>query len=294
MKTSIYIFLSFIGIAFTSCTDVIQLDLADPQPVLVVDGYISNLDTTQFVKLSNIENYFANQEPNYAIHKSATVALLENGTTAATYVFNDSTAQFETKFAGTEGKEYQIDIRLEDGTHYISASEIMEPFVPIDSLWSEINKNPGGPGPQAGEITIKLNTKEPKGLGDNYQWKTYLNNDYQNGRGDLFFQEDRFVDGQEVKELDVFGFSEKYFQEYADVSPNGKVYARVEQIRISYRYFKYLLLVYQQLNQVGGPFAAPPAEIQGNVYKQGENEVLALGYFYTAGIDTKTIEVLTK
>jgi hypothetical protein len=292
MKTTLYISLFVISIFATSCTDVIDLELDDPTPVLVVDGYITNQDTTQFVKLSSIENYFSNQAPNYAVFKTSVVKLLENGNEVATYSFNDVFLQFETNYKGIPGKEYQIDITLTDGTRYISASEMMDTPVLIDSLWSEFNPNPGGPGPQSGEITIKLNTHEPAGIGDNYQWKTYLNDEYQNDRHDLFFQEDRFVDGQEVRDLDVFGFSEDYYQIYKENSPNGKVFAKVEQIKISYRYFKYLLLVYQQLNQVGGPFAAPPAEIQGNVYKQGEDDVLALGYFYTAAIDAKTVEVV--
>lgn len=292
MKNSLYIILIFIGLSTTSCTEVIELELDDPTPVLVVDGYLSNLDTTQYVRLSSLENYFANQEPNYAFFESSVVKLIENEVEVATYIFNDSTLQFETKYAGKEGFEYQVDITLPDGSKYLSASELMEVFVPIDSLWTDINKNAGGPGPQGGEITIKLKTKEPAGLGDNYQWKTYLNDEYQNGRSDLFFSDDRFVDGQDIDSLDVFGFSEEYYQDFADNSPNGKVYATVEQLRISARYFEYLFLVYQQLNQVGSPFAAPPAEIQGNIYKIGETEVLALGYFYTAAIDTETTEVV--
>ena len=292
MKNSFYTTLIAISFLATSCTDVIKLDLEDPKPLLVVDGYLSNKDTTQVLQLSSIENYFSTSKPNFEVFKGAKVELIENGVSVSTYLFNEKSLSFETKFQGIEGKEYQISIGLTNGINYLSATELMEPSVPIEDLWVEVNLTPGGPGPQGGAILVKLNTKEPIGVGDNYQWKTYLNDEYQSGRHDLFFQEDRLVDGQDVVGLDVFGMSEEHYNEYKDNSPNGKVFVSVEQSRISYRYFKYLLLIYQQLNQVGGPFASPPAEIRGNVYQTGKDEVLALGYFYTAAIDKKTIEII--
>lgn len=292
MKQRIYIILIAVSFLASSCTDVIQLELDDPQPVLVVDGYLSNNDTTQILRLSSLHNYFTASAPNYDELKDSKVTLIEDGTKVATYTYDEANYRFETKFQGIEGKEYQISILLSNGKSYLSAAELMEPAVPIDSLWAEINSSPGGPGPKSGEIVIKLNTQEPAGLGDNYQWKTYINDQYQSDRHDLFFQDDRLVDGQYVDGVDVYGMSEEHYQKYKDNSPDGRVFVSVEQSRISYRYYQYLFLVYQQLNQVGGPFAAPPAEIRGNVYQNGEDEVLALGYFYTAAIDKKTMEII--
>ena len=290
------IYFTFVAIAvsimMSSCTDVIQLDLDDPQPVLVVDGYLSNHDTIQSIRLSSIENYFSTSEPNYEVFKDSKVSLIESGSDVATYTYNENNSRFETQFKGIEGEEYQISITLSNGISYLSSAELMEPTVPIDSLWAEVNSNPGGPGPNGGEIIVKLNTKEPEGPGDNYQWKTYINDEYQSDRRDLFFQDDRLVDGQDVIALDVYGMSEDDFLEHKNNSPNGKVFVSIEQSHISYRYYKYLQLVYQQLNQVGGPFAAPPAEIRGNVYQTGESEVLALGYFYTAAISKETVEIV--
>ena len=291
MKLRLYTTAIILVALVSSCTDVIQLELDDPKPLLVVDGYLTNQDTTQVIKLSSLENYFNTKSPNYKVFKTSVVTLIENGNAVSTYAYNNTSTQFELQYKGLEGKEYQIDIVLPDGTHYLSATELMEPSVPIDSVWGRINQSPGGPGPRGGDITVLLNTHEPIGLGDNYQWKAYINGEYQSDRHDLFFQEDRLVDGQFVEYLEVFGMSEKKYLEYKDNASDGRVFVKIEQSRVSYRYFKYLLLVYQQLNQVGGPFSAPPAEIRGNIYKQGADEVLALGYFHTAAIHAKTTEL---
>jgi hypothetical protein len=292
MKFNIYAFFFIAAISLTSCNEVIDLTLDDPEPVLVVDGFISNIDTIQYVKLSSLENYFSNEVPNYSIYKTAKVYLLENGVKVDTFNFEPTTEQFETRYQGLVAKEYQVDITLPDGTRYISAAEIMEPTVPIDSIWAEVNSDPGGPGPAGEDVIVFINTVEPAGIGDNYQWKSYVNEEYLSGAEDLFFIDDRFVDGQPVNDFEVFGMSGTTYNEYLENSTNGKVIVRIEQIRISYRYLKYLQIVAQQLVQVGGPFAAPPAEIRGNVYKQGETEVLALGYFYTAGIATEAVDIV--
>lgn len=292
MKLKLYIILLFAIVTITSCNETIDLKLDDPKPVLVVDGYLSNLNTMQYVRLSNLENYFSNQVPDYSVHQNAKVILLEDGTEAGTYSFNQVDKRFELQYQGIEGKDYQIDITLSDGSRYISASEIMETPVPIDTIWYEYNESPGGPGPQGGEILVKINTQEPAGAGDNYQWKSYVNGQYQFESDDLFFADDRFVDGQDVTDLDVFGMSEDQYLSYKENSPTGQVFVEIEQLKISARYLKYLTLIQQQLFGAGSPFASPPAEIRGNVYKQGEDEVLALGFFYTAGIDSKSIEIV--
>ncbi|UTW65286.1 DUF4249 domain-containing protein [bacterium SCSIO 12643] len=292
MKLKLYIILLFAIVTITSCNETIDLKLDDPKPVLVVDGYLSNLNTMQYVRLSNLENYFSNQVPDYSVHQNAKVILLEDGTEAGTYSFNQVDKRFELQYKGIEGKDYQIDITLSDGSRYISASEIMETPVPIDTIWYEYNESPGGPGPQGGEILVKINTQEPAGAGDNYQWKSYVNDYYQFESDDLFFADDRFVDGQDVTDLDVFGMSEDQYVNYKASSPTNQVFVTIEQLKISARYLKYLTLIQQQLFGAGSPFASPPAEIRGNVYKQGEDEVLALGFFYTAGIDSKTIEIV--
>ena len=290
MKFSIYSSVIILSVLFTSCTEIIDLTLDDPAPVLVVDGYLTNQDTTQWVRLSSIENYFADDVPDFSVFKDSKVYLIENGTVADTYSYNSDKGRFEIQFQGTPLNNYQVDITLPDGERYISSEELMETPVLIDSIWFDIQPNEFDEN--TNYVTVYINTKEPAGLGDNYQWKSFVNDEYQFEAFDLFFSDDRFVDGQDIEELDIFSMNEVDFDDYFTNASDGRAFVKIEQTKISYRYFEYLSLVAQQLTQIGSPFAAPPAEIRGNVYKQGENEVLALGYFYTSSIDAKTVEVI--
>lgn len=291
MKAIKILSILFIGLSISSCTDIIQLDLDDPEPVLVVDGYISDIDTTQWLRLSNLENYFATDIPDFTVYKTATVKLLEDSIEIANYTFVDSTSRFEMQYQGITGKSYQIDIQLPDGKHYISASEQMFTVPNLDSLWYTVNQDPGTPGPQGKDYVFSISTQETKGIGDSYQWKTYINNKYQFEVHDLNFQNDILVDGQYIYDFEVYGLSKKDYDKIKADSPDGRVFLKIEQSKVTSKYYDFLFLVFQQTRQVGGPFAAPPAEIKGNVALIDDKNQTALGYFYTSSISSKEIEV---
>ncbi len=291
MKIQLFIIAIISVFTMSACTDVIDLKLDDPTPVLVVDGFVTNQDTIQSVRLSSLENYFAPQPPDYSFYKTAVVTLRENTTEVGSYTFNDENQRFELQFQGNVGKEYQVHIVLPDGESYLSASEMMQDTVPIDTIWQEFATE-DGPSSSKGDFVVKINTQEPQGLGDIYQWKSYVNGVYNFEAQDIFVSDDRFVDGQYVLDLEVYSMDNKSFQDYKTASPTGQVFVTIEQTTINQRYYDYITLVQQQLLQVGSPFASPPAEIRGNVYKEGVDEVLALGYFYTSSVDVKSVELI--
>ena len=281
----------YFGLILSSCTDIITLDLEDPKPVLVVDGYISDIDTTQWVRLSNLENYFADGTPDFTVYKTAKVKLIEDSTEIANYTFIDSTQRFEIQYKGINGKSYQIDILLPDGKHYTSSSELMQIVPKIDSLWYTVNQDSGTPGPKGQDLVFSISTQETPGIGDNYQWKTYINDAYRFEVHDLNFSNDQLVDGQYIFDFEVFGLSKTEFDEIKQDAPNNRVFLKIEQSKITSKYYDFLFLVFQQTRQVGGPFAAPPAEIKGNVFMITDENQTALGYFYSASIHSQEVEV---
>ena len=285
-KISLYL-LSLI--LFYSCEKKIEIELQDPDPVLVVEGQVTDQDTIQWVRLSYIQNYNSTSLPDFTIEKNAVVKLFENDNEVGGLSFNDSTKRFEIEFKGTIDNSYYIEVVTEDGTKYLSEPEVINFVGPIDSLWSVKEDDTFGDGQS---YNIKMNTHETPGLGDNYQWKIYVNGEYQDAPENITTADDQFVDGQPILDVDIFTISQEDFNKYQTESPDGKVFVRVDQIAITRIYFDFLNVVFTQTVFVGGPFDPPPSEIRGNVYKSTDINDRALGYFQAISVESLATEVL--
>lgn len=290
MKFS-YIYIFFAALVLVSCTDDIELQLDDPAPVLAIDGKLSQ-DSLSTIRLSEIQNYFASEIPNFSTHKNAQIDLFEDSVQVATYTFNDAEQRFEVNYPVKSEHFYHIEFSLESGDRYVSIPEWVEEVTPIDTLWYEVEESGFGGDDEGRRISVKLNTYEPEGLGDNYQWKAYVNGEYLSEPFDLTFNNDQFVDGQYIFQAEIFDFSEKDYNEYKSKSPTGQVFVTIEQHRTTELYYNFLFQVFQQTAVAGNPFSAPPAEIQGNVHLAGNPLDRVLGYYTVSYYDSKTIEVI--
>ena len=275
-------------ILFYSCEKKIEIDLQDPESVLVVEGQVSDQDTIQWVRLSYIQNYNSTSNPDFSIEKNAVVKLYEDETELGVLNFNDTTQRFEIQFKGTIDHSYYVEIVTEDGTQYLSEPETINYVGPIDSLWSVKEDDVFGDGQS---YFIRMNTFETPGLGDNYQWKIYVNGEYQSSPENIIIADDLFVDGQSIENIDIFIMSVEDFGEFQANSPDGKVFVEVNQTAITRPYFDFLNEIVIQTVFVGGPFDPPPAAIRGNVYKSTDINDRALGYFQAISVETATTEV---
>jgi len=285
-KISLYLFTLTL---FYACEKQIEIDLQDPEPVLVVEGEVTDKDTITWVRLSYIQNYNSTSTPDFTIERNAVVKLFEDDNVVGELSFNDSTKRFEIQFIGTLNHSYNIEIITEDGTTYISEPEVINFVGPIDSLWSVKEDDTFGDGQS---YNIKMNTHETPGLGDNYQWKIYVNGEYQDAPENITTADDQFVDGQPILDIDIFIISQEDFNKYQTESPDGKVFVRVDQTAITRTYFDFLNEIVTQTVFVGGPFDPPPAAIRGNVYKSTDINDLALGYFQAVSVESLETEVI--
>lgn len=290
MKLS-HIFYLFVMVALASCTTDIDLQLDDPEPVLVIDGKL-NQDSLNIIRLSEIQNYFASTLPDWNLHKNAAITLFEDSSQVAQYSFNDAKSRFEVTYPIQFDHFYHIEITLESGDKYLSQPEWVEEVSPIDSIWFEVEDSQFNDEEEGRDILILINTWEPEGQGDFYQWKAYINGEYLSEPFDLSFSDDRFVDGQFVNQFEVLSFTEKEYREYRDKSPTGQVIVTIEQHKITGTYYGFLTEVFNQTAIVGSPFSAPPAEIRGNVYQSNDPLKLALGYYAVSHYDAASVEVI--
>jgi hypothetical protein len=272
-----------------ACEKQIDIDLQDPDPVLAIEGQVTDQDTIQFVRLSYIQNYNSTELPDFAAEKNAIVKLFEDDVEVGLLSFNDSTERFEIQFKGTVDHSYNIEVVTEDGTKYISEPEVINFVGPIDSLWS-VKEDDIFSDEQI--YNIKMNTFETPGIGDNYQWKIYVNGEYQSAPNDITTSDDNFVDGQPILNIDIYEISEKEYEEFQIKSPDGRVFVRIDQTAITKSYFDFLNEVITQTVIVGGPFDPPAAGIRGNVYKSTDINDRALGYFQAVSVESASTEVL--
>lgn len=285
-KISLYILAL---ILFYSCEKKIEIELDDPEPVLVVEGQVTDQDTITWVRLSYIQNYNSTSPPDFTIEKNATVNLFEDDNEVGGLTFNDSTKRFEIQFKGTLDHSYYIEVITEDGIQYLSEPEVINFVGPIDSLWSVKEDDPFDDGQS---YFIRMNTFETPGLGDNYQWKVYINEEYQAQPEAILTADDQFVDGQPIMNIDIFVISQEEYNSYQSGSPDGKVFVRVDQTAITRNYFDFLNEILVQTAFVGSPFDPPPAPIRGNIYKSSDIDDRALGFFQAVSVESAVTEVL--
>lgn len=281
-KLSIYIGLIAV---LSSCVETIDLELDDARQLLVVDGSITNTDSS-ILRLSYTGNYFENTAPDYTVEKEATVVLFEDGIAVDSLDFDADSNYFITRHVGSIGKEYYLSLTTQEGKVYSSLPETMNTVEPIDSIYYQYQEEDFGDF-----YVIYINTSETPGLGNYYQWKLYINDEYLSGYFDLIFAEDNLVDGNPITNWDIFYLDVEDYEEYKSSSPDGKVTVRVEQMGINQGYYDFLRLLFEQTAFVGGPFSPPPAEIESNVTIQGNPADNPMGYFFSASIESAEVTI---
>lgn len=280
----IILFLSNI-ILISSCTDVIELDLSDQERVLVVEGTVNDIDSVHWLQLSYTGDYFNPELPDYQSQKGAEVLIFRNGTFLDTMRYNAQNQRFESEFKAIEGESYHIEFTLENGEEYSTTPEEIKPVSDIDSIRYKY-QTPQGFFPERWQILIY--TQEIPGLGNFYQWRIYLNDEYQSRPFDMLYANDDLVEGNYIADFEIFNINRERYDELKRLK-SGPLKVKVEQMGINRNYFNFLQS-FQRNAFVGGPFSPPAAEIKGNVFKKGTRE-RALGYFNALSIRSIELEI---
>ena len=274
MKNIIFL-LSLLTLFITSCQDVVNLDLPDGDTLLVIDGWITNLEGEKQVKLSATANYFnSNQTPKI----SGATVILYNETGVVDTLQEKEAGIYVTDHVGKVGSSYHIYIRTAQGEEFESQPELLKPISSIDSIYYEFKEETAF---QDEGYYVKIDTWEPAGAGDHYRWKQYVNNEYQNTPFDIIIASDQFVDGNPIIGIEV-NF------EPLEV---GDTF-RVEQLSISKSAYDFFLKLQQQTAFVGSLFDTPPAALRGNIIRLDKSAGPdALGYFGASAVATAEITI---
>lgn len=258
-----------------ACQDVIELDVPEKDPELVVQGSITTQDT-QWVKLSFSTPYFEKGTLPPATQAQVRI----EGGAGEVISLSELQAQpgvYWALAAGVEGDSYILDVVLADGTHYRSDPE---PLMPV----SEINglgyyKEEADDDEADYYYGLLLSATEPQDTRDFYRWKIFINDTLWSNPEDLAFARDDFVN-EDVVGVEIY---------YGELQVGDTL--RVEQLSITESYYEFLNLVFQQTAFRGGLFDTPPAAIPGNVYRVDDPAKRAFGYFNASDVSVKGIRI---
>ena len=275
MKSYILKLIFAISFLFMSCTDVIDVDVPEAEPRLVIEASMDwqkgTPGNSQVIKLSLSTPYFDN--------------LLETPVTGASVKVINNADQSEVQFTDLNNGNYStedfVPVMEQSYTLMVTYNEEVylasETMTAVTDITDVYQSRENGFDKEALEVNIDF--LDPEGINNYYLSKFQR-------RGDqfqtLFDVKDEFTDGNKMsifyEKLEDEDSGEKEFVpgDIVDISLLG----------ISEPYYNYIKLLIEQ-SQSGGPFSTIPAEIKGNCVNQSKPENYAFGYFRLSQVDKR-------
>jgi hypothetical protein len=273
------------AILFSSCTDVIDIQVKEGVSQLSVDALIDNKASTQTIKLSLTQGYFDNSSVKPAL--GATVYVVDED--SVIYEFKDFknegvyTYDAQNKPLNKIDKQYGLYVNY-GGEEFISLSKLNR--VPkIDSITYAVEKLPIKPenGPQEGFLS-QFFARDFDGEGDCYWIKAAKNKKYFSKATEIQVAYDAgFSPGSKTDGLlFILPIRTSIARElYAE-----KDTLRVDVYSITREQFYYLQFV-QQVSQDGSLFSTPLANIPTNITNRNSNSSKkAVGFFGISAISS--------
>jgi hypothetical protein len=262
MKTSLKLIISLFSTAilFSSCEDVVKIDVPAGESQLVVDAFITDLRETQSIKLTKTSPYFENSPSPAATGAVVTVTDQVSGTV---YNFLDADNDGNYTWTPTAGDTicrilFPYKLRVEySGEVFEAESYVGRPAI-LDSVRFE--KRPADAFSPEGYY-IALDAYDQEGKGDCYWFRAYKNGNLLNGSGqirtsyDMAFGADSPDGGlfitpiREFMNNDAYAVGDSVYIEIHSITPQTLIYWNLVQAEL----------------QNSGLFATPPSNSPTNI-----------------------------
>lgn len=246
-----------IGILLFGCEKVVDVDLEEAAPRLVIEASLlwddPELPNPLLVQLSTTAPYFDSETP--AVQG------------AAVRVFNDLGDSYEFEetepglyrhegFVPNPAASYELEVVHENERYSATESFVSAPGIDVIT-----QDNQGGFS--GDEIEIEVFYTDPPGKGDQYLFR-FL---YGDGELSIGVSEDDLTDGNQ----NSASLSDE------DLAPGQEVH--IELQGISRGYYEYMNILTSQAGQGGGPFQSQPSLVRGNIINTTNFNNFAFGYF---------------
>ncbi|WP_370390844.1 DUF4249 domain-containing protein [uncultured Winogradskyella sp.] len=268
-----FIKIGLLAILILGCEDVIDVELNNTEPRLVVDASINWFKNTtgneQSIRLSLTAPFFDQAVPPA---NGATVTITDSNSNTYDFIEDGNTGIYRTdNFVPVIDETYTLTI-IYEGEVY-TAEETLKSVAPIDFV-EQIDDG----GFSGEDIELKAFYTDPEGE-ENYYFFEFISDVVAVPTLEVY--EDRFTDGNQI-----FGF---YTEE--DLESGDVVTIRNHGVSQSFYQFMFVLLQ-QGSEESGGPFETQPATVRGNCINQTNPENFPFGYFRLSEVDEVIYTVL--
>lgn len=261
MQYKIYI-LFFLIFLFSGCQKVIDVDLNDANPAIVIEANVTSAYKLIEVKISKTGSYFGTDSVQM-VSDALVIIESESGNTTSLEEVEKGIYKSRALFP-VPGRKYKITVVSEGQTY--DAESVLNYPVEIESLSAEYNDSYAF---MKGGYNVNLYFHDPEEIKNYYRLKIYINDELQRDDGDYIIFDDENINGDYI-ELKIR--HKKY-----DLGDNV-TYELISLDKGAYEYFVSL----QDLISVNPSSAAPSNPISN--FSNG-----ALGYFSAWSSDSKTI-----
>lgn len=253
-------------ILFLGCEDVIDVNLNEAQPRLVIEASINWLKNTtgneQSIKLSLSSPFY---DDDIVPANNATVIITDENNTTFIFTENNETGIYtNNNFIPAIDRTYTLTIDYNNEEY--TATETLKSVVPIDYV--EQNDEGGITGE---DIELKAYYTDPANE-DNYYFFEFISDIPVTPTLEVY--EDEFTNGNQI-----FGY---YTEE--DLEPGDIV--TIRNYGVSQQFYEFMFILLQQSSdEGGGPFETQPATVRGNCINQTNPENYPYGYFRLSEVD---------
>lgn len=249
-----------------ACTKVVNINLNDSAPRIIIEGSVSDQRSSCYVRLSKSVNF--NATNLFPPVTGATVFITDNLGNKS--VLNETTPGYYTSpsYAGIFGRTYTLSVTAEGKTY--TASSTMDIAVAIDAIAQDVLSlnSFGGSGKL---IFVKIQYIDPAGTPNFYRFIEVVDNKESD---DILIDNDVLRDGNTI--------TQNIFRREPSLKPGNNVTILIQTID------KNVFNYFSQLNQISegyGGQSTSPANPTGN-FNNG-----ALGYFSAYAVRSKSIVI---
>ena len=304
-------YISLFGIVFLSmflfsCIEEVNLPLRVEKPKLVVDGLISNENTSYKVKLTYTGVYDKSVATPASLALNGAKVIIQDNLGKSTLLQQDilelgTFVTTDENFIGSVGKSYRLVVTLPNADAYSTKFQKMLPVPDIGSLKYEFKDIPNLNNPDY--YQIYATTKDPSEQQNFYRWAAYGYSRWEStGKpcgpfspsicydfcwvpttaDNVTIASDVAINGNFINNISVFS---------SPIRAIGKHYVEVLQYSLDQDSYRFWNLYEEQRKRVGTIFDPQPAPIEGNLINEANKFDIALGYFSVSAISRKKLTI---